>query len=350
MRSALNGCYSGTSRCVIRRHSLQAPLSKLKKSGDWAQVSSQILHIRPIGFGFNPDTARDNKFSRRVDDRYNYRELQAKVMQESDIFVNALVSKGVKVLARSGVPETPDAVFPNNWFSSHSAEEQVKGGENRFILYPMTSPSRQIEKRPEIIALIKHHLHLRDSEVINLSEYESKGKFLEGTGACCFDRINRIVYVNLSTRAHVEVAHDLAQRINYDLVTFRAFDEHNHPIYHTNVMMSIGRSFCILCEDSIPDPMQLRQLQRQLKACGKTIIPISLYQMRKYCGNALEMKFGDNSGRTFLATSVTAYNSFTGAQKNEILSHVDELLPIDVTTIETVGGGSVRCMIGELYE
>ena len=115
-------------------------------------------------------------------------------------------------------------------------------------------------------------------------------------------------------------------------------------------MMSVGTSFCILCEESIKDPMQLKHVKETLESCGKTIIPITFPQMRKYCGNTLEMAFGDDSGRTFLATSVTAFRDFREDQKSEILKHVDEILPIDVTTIETVGGGSVRCMIGELYQ
>lgn len=323
--------------------------TQLAKKGDEfcgaSQVSNQILHIRPIGFGFNPDTAQDNKYSQRVDDRFTLQQLQAKVLQESDIFVNALASKGVRVLSGSGVPETPDAVFPNNWFSSHSSQEQLRG---RFILYPMTAPSRQIEKRPEIIRIIVDHLHLRHSELIDLSYFEQQGKYLEGTGACCFDRINKILYVNLSARAHTEVAHALANLIGYDLVTFRSFDENRDAIYHTNVMMSLGNSFAILCEESIVDEMQRKHVKDSLVNSGKTIIPISLQQVRKYCGNTLEMAYGDNSG-TFLATSVTAFNHFSEEQKEALLNHVDELLPIDVTTIETVGGGSVRCMIGELY-
>lgn len=326
---------------------LAAGQPRLAKKGEVcaAQVSNQILHIRPIGFGFNPDTALDNKYSQRVDEKFNLQQLQAKVLQESDIFVNALASKGVRVLAGSGVPETPDAVFPNNWFSSHSSSEGLQG---RFILYPMTAPSRQIEKRPEIIRLIVDHLHLRHSELIDLSHFEKHGKYLEGTGACCFDRVNKILYVNLSARADIEVAQTLATIIGYDLVTFRSFDENNDPIYHTNVMMSLGNTFAILCEESITDEIQRKQVKDSLQGSGKTIINISLKQVRKYCGNTLEMLYGNNRG-TFLATSITAYNHFTEEQKETILRHVDEILPIDVTTIETVGGGSVRCMIGELY-
>ena len=136
--------------------------------------------------------------------------------------------------------------------------------------------------------------------------------------------------------------------IGYDVVTFRSFDENKDAIYHTNVMMSLGNTFAILCEESIPDEMQRRHVRNSLEKSGKTIINISLQQVRKYCGNTLEMLHGNNIG-TFLATSITAYDNFTDEQKEEILRHVDEILPIDVTTIETVGGGSVRCMIGELY-
>jgi len=352
-RSSMPNAFKKVSSLLQTRNlpTTEGPLQIRKQDSSLksAQVSNQILHIRPIGFGFNPDTAQDNKFSRSLDETYNWKELQAKVLQESDIFVNALKSKGVNVLSGIGVKETPDAVFPNNWFSSHSSDEQLQGGSSRFVLYPMTSLTRQIEKRPEIIRQIVDHLHLRHSELIDLSHFEKQGKFLEGTGACIFDRINKIVYVNLSTRADLEVAHALAKRINYDLVTFRSFDADNYPIYHTNVMMSVGTSFCILCEDSIKDPMQLKHVRNTIESSGKTIIPITHAQMVKYCGNALEMAFGDNSGRTFLATSMTAYKDFREDQKREILKHVDEILPIDVTTIETVGGGSVRCMIGELY-
>ena len=170
-----------------------------------------------------------------------------------------------------------------------------------------------------------------------------------GTGACCFDRVNKVIYVNLSTRADAEVAETLAKLMNYDLVTFRAFDENGDAIYHTNVMMAIGTSLCILCEESITSSVEREYVRKKLQESGHTIIPISLHQMRMYCGNTLEMLFGDGSGRTFLAMSATAFANFSEDEKEEMGKHVDEIVPIDVTTIETVGGGSVRCMIGELF-
>ena len=247
-----------------------------------------------------------------------------------------------------GEQNTPDAVFPNNWFSTHSAYE---GHPYRLILYPMTCESRRAERSAERIHLIKAYCGVvDDSQVLDLSHYEEEGKFLEGTGACVFDRINKVCYVGLSKRADAEVAQDLCDHIGYKLITFKTHDETDMPIFHTNVMLNIGNTFAMLCDECFACGDELEMVQHSLATSGRTVVPISLLQVRFFCGNALELR-GEKNGEPmfFITMSQNAWDNLFDWQQSLIQEHVDDVIPIPVNTIERIGGGSVRCMIGQLF-
>ncbi|XP_075265913.1 uncharacterized protein LOC142358391, partial [Convolutriloba macropyga] len=254
----------------------------------------------------------------------------------------------VTVVLSRGDRSTPDAVFPNNWFSTHSPNE---GHPYRLVLYPMTCVSRRSERSADRIHLIKAYCGVTDdNQVLDLSYYEQEGKFLEGTGACVFDRINKICYVGLSKRADAEVAEDLCNHLGYKLITFKTQDETDLPIFHTNVMLNIGNTFAMLCDECFATAEELDAVQNSLSASGRTVIPISLLQVRFFCGNALELR-GEKNGEPmfFLTMSQNAWDNLFDWQQSMIREHVDDVIPIPVNTIERIGGGSVRCMIGQLF-
>ncbi|MBD1384731.1 amidinotransferase [Mucilaginibacter rigui] len=291
--------------------------------------------IRPVAFGFNAQTAESNAFQNRDDDQ---QAVQQKAVQEFDAFVKVLRDNGVNVTVISDTPEphTPDSIFPNNWVSFHDNGD--------ILLYPMQAKNRRLERREDIIRHLEESF--KANHVIDLSRFETKNQFLEGTGSMVLDRENKIAYACLSPRTNAEVLKAFCDYTGYKAVTFDAFDQNGQAIYHTNVLMAIGSKFAVICLDSITNEQEKEAVISSLKSTGKEIIDITFDQMNHFAGNMLEVK--GNNGDTLVVMSQAAYNSLTSEQK-AALEKYGKLVYADINTIETNGGGSARCMMAEVH-
>ena len=289
--------------------------------------------IEPVGFGSNPETATDNAFQRPPACE-SPQAVEIAARAEFARLREMLESRGVEVVWRAAANrESPDAVFPNNWFSTHA------GGT--LVLYPMMAPSRRLERRTEIVALLGESYPL----VIDLTATETEGRYLEGTGSLVIDERARIVYAGESQRTDRRLAEAWAERMGYEPVIFRATDAADRPIYHTNVVMSVGSDWAILCVEAV-DSLDRAEVLATLAESGHETIDISLEQMDAFCGNVLELE--SDKGERLVVMSDRAFDAFTDEQR-EILASRAELVHADLTTIETHGGGSARCMIAELH-
>ncbi len=236
-----------------------------------------------------------------------------------------------------GEVATPDAVFPNNWFSTTS--------DGALFTFPMACTNRQHEVRPSELIKQLSAAGRSVAQVDSLVDYQQKHAYLESTGVMVIDHINRTIYAALSQRCDREVLEDYAQRIGYErVVSFQTMLPSGKPIYHTNVMMAIGESFCVICDEVIPE-YERRFVVKSL-AKDKQVISISSEQMNRFCGNILQLE--TVNGDKVIAMSQSAYDAFSPAQLNQLASH-GKLLAFDVETIENIGGGSVRCMLGEVF-
>ncbi|MBY8150639.1 amidinotransferase [Vibrio fluvialis] len=307
---------------------------------EWLRSHSAncVVMVPPKEFKYNAETAKDNEFQHQI--ALSDEQVRAQAMQEYTDMVANLRREGVQVVEfdypLSDV-ETPDAVFPNNWFST-----TADGG---FFTFPMACANRQQEVRPQalIAALQKagRQVRLRDS----LVEYQEQRAFLESTGVMVMDHVNETIYAALSQRCDREVLEDYAQRIGYSrVVSFQTVLPSGQPIYHTNVMMAVGESFCVICDEVIPE-FERRFVVKSL-AKDKQVISITLEQMNRFCGNILQLE--NASGDKLIAMSQSAYDAFTPSQRLQLSGH-GKLLPFNVKTIEDIGGGSVRCMLGEVF-
>ena len=293
----------------------------------------KLLMVRPVRFGFNEQTASSNPFQTRVAEE----DIQRRALEEFDGMVSLLEEHEIPVIVAQDTPEpqTPDSIFPNNWFSTHS--------DGSLVLYPMFAPNRRLERDPAIIRMIMAAAGTK--RILDLSYWEDKGKFLESTGSMVLDRKARIVYACRSPRTSEVVLDDFCRRMGYNSILFDAVDKAGYPIYHTNVMMSVGEKFAVLCEDVIISPPELREVESNLSASGKTIIRITLEQMRLYAGNVLEVR--NINGDHFIVMSRTAKDSLTPEQLSALSEH-GEILPVQISHIEEAGGGSARCMLAEV--
>ena len=297
---------------------------------------STILMIRPAAFGFNTETAENNFFQNKVD--LTQEQIQQKALNEFDQMVQTLRSKRIHVVVIEDTlqPPKPDAIFPNNWIST---------SPNGIVsVFPMYAPSRRSEKRDEIVKLLSQQFCVKDLQ--DWSEYEAEGRFLEGTGSMVIDHDNKLIYAAVSERTNISVLEKYAATNGYQAIVFVATDKNGRPVYHTNVVMTLGTSFCILCEEAIDEEWELIAVRELLEATHHTIIPISREQMHCFAGNMLELQ-NDNKEK-FIVISETAYQSLRKDQK-QMLEAYGELIPIDVPTIEQVEGGSVRCMMAEIF-
>jgi len=298
--------------------------------------------VSPDHFAYNPQTAHSNLFQHQPKDEGKVTE---QAVKEFNDMVKTLRDAGVNVEAvpsRTDI-KTPDAVFPNNWFSTHMTSD----GRSVLVIYPMLTQNRKDEVR---IDLIKEKLEEKNGEevykVLDLSFYAKQGKVLEGTGVLILDRINHVVFVSTSPRTNIEVLFNFCKELNYRPIVFKSYDQNGKLIYHTNVMMSIGEDFAVIATDCIKDDIEREQVLAELKKLGKNVIKITPDQVNNMCGNVLELKTKDNN--KVIVMSRTAYNHFTPEQRAE-LEKSGKIVPVDINTIEEVGGGSARCMLGEIF-
>ena len=294
--------------------------------------------IRPRAFGPNAQTAASNAFQQRVEGPLTAVREQA--LREFDALANALRDHGVTpiVFEDTAEPSKPDAVFPNNWVSFHA--------DGRVFLYPLEAPVRRAERRMDIVESLSAEHGFRVRDITDLSELENVSLFLEGTGSMVLDRINRVAYAALSSRTRMDALADFAQRADYEITAFDACDADGQPIYHTNVMMAIGTQFAVVCSESIGAADKRADVLGRLAATGRAVIEIDLAQMHRFAGNLIELRTAD--GKFIVVLSQNADDSLRVAQREQ-LSTFGRLLPVDVTTIERVGGGSVRCMLAEVF-
>ena len=298
------------------------------------QTTNSVFMIRPAAFGFNHQTASSNFFQKKgSNDRPNFGQI---ILQEFNNFAAKLEDLGVAIIVFDDLasPAKPDAVFPNNWIS-------LRG--DTMILYPMLSPNRRLERRKDIIKKLQGDCSIR--QCIDLSYFESENKFLEGTGSIVFDYQNRKAYACLSNRTHPKVLTQLCKLLDYKPIFFRAQDHQKRAIYHTNVMMNIGPDFVVFCSESLRDKQERINLHQQFEQDRHTLIDISLEQVQHFAGNMLCVHV---QSTPYLILSETAYNSLKPTQVHQLEQHAS-LVPIAIPNIERIGGGSVRCMLTEIF-
>eukprot|EP00698_Gefionella_okellyi_P019587 TRINITY_DN6021_c0_g1_i2.p1 TRINITY_DN6021_c0_g1~~TRINITY_DN6021_c0_g1_i2.p1 ORF type:complete len:309 (-),score=43.99 TRINITY_DN6021_c0_g1_i2:194-1120(-) len=301
------------------------------------QTSDHILVISPHGFCSNAETREDNDFMANQP----IPEETQKACSEHELLVSKLRASGVNVIVHESHDRTaPDACFPNNWFGTLSSEDT-----RCIVTFPMLKPSRRRERNPQLVQRLQHEYHY--NQVVDLSDLESRSTpiIVEGTGALVLDRIRKVAYAALSQRCDLAAAQYFADSFGYQLHSFHTLHK-GHAVYHTNVVMSIGRTFAVLCADVIASDEERAATLRALRQHHEVVL-ITLEQMAQFCGNVLELR--TTRGGSVLAMSSAAYEGFTAEQREVLLKHVDSLVHSDIATIETVGGGSVRCLIAELF-
>ncbi|MES1221916.1 MAG: arginine deiminase-related protein [Bacteroidota bacterium] len=298
------------------------------------QTTSHILMIRPANFGFNAETAVNNAFQVPGKDE----GAQEKARQEFDTFVQLLQQNGVDVSVIEDTPEphTPDSIFPNNWISFHD--------DGSIVLYPMYAVNRRLERKPGVIDNIAATFAI--SKTIDLSYYEKEEVYLEGTGSMVLDRQNKIAYACLSPRTDYFALTDFCEKMGYTATVFDAIDQNGQAIYHTNVMMCVADKYAVICMDAIAADHEKNEVTETIKKTGKEIISISYEQMNHFAGNMLQVS--NDKGEQLLVMSSQAFNSLTKEQVKQ-LSEYNKIIHSPLTTIETNGGGSARCMMAEIY-
>ncbi|MFZ9268409.1 MAG: citrulline utilization hydrolase CtlX [Candidatus Limnocylindrus sp.] len=302
------------------------------------QSPHAVLMINPLGFNPNPETAVDNAFQdAAIVDATERAAVAAEARIEVARIAEGLRGLGVEVLLIDDLPgsDVPDSVFPNNWISTHE--------DGRIVLYPMATPSRRRERRADVVEALRARYLV--SDVIDLSAMEQDALYLEGTGALVLDHVNRVAYVARSGRAHTAAALRWCSAMEYDAEIFDTVDAHGAPIYHTNVVLSIGSEFVTAGLENIPDPTERARVLARLTASGREVVALDPAQVAEFAGNGLELIGAD--GRQIFALSARAAAALRADQRAQIerFAHV---FPISIPTIER-SGGSVRCTLAGIH-
>ena len=302
---------------------------------NFTQQPRALMMVRPSAFGFNALTAGTNEFQKKpaVDEG-----IQLQALGEFDRMSDLLRAHEIElhVFQDDKTHVKPDAIFPNNWISFHQ--------DGSVVLYPMMAHNRRTERRMDVVETLKSQFQIHN--IIDLSVCEEQSEFLEGTGSVVFDHRNRIAYAARSPRTSEKLVAELCHRLGYKPLVFDAFDHWKQPIYHTNVLLSVGAKFAMVCLDAIISDTDQEALLESFSATGHQVIAISYEQMQAFAGNVLEVMTANNDPVVLL--SRTAYNSLIPGQV-DALTRFAELLPMEISTIETCGGGSVRCMVAGIH-
>jgi len=301
------------------------------------QPTAHVLMVKPARFGINVDTLKDNAFIHTSLE--GARMLHERAADEFDRMVQALRERGilVEVFEDSGGAGSPDAVFPNNWVSFHV--------DGTVVLYPMMSPIRRRERRADILQRLKERYAIR--RTIHLEHFERAGKYLEGTGSMVLDRTNKLAFAAISRRTHSEVLRYFAEIMGYEVILFRSQDRMGRPIYHTNVLMAVGSDFVVLCSRCIVEASERKRIIARIEQTGREIVDIDFDQLEHFLGNVIELRSTD--GSHYLVLSQTALRHLKPDQRAVFERGGRQLLPVDIGTIEALGGGSARCMIAEIF-
>lgn len=303
-----------------------------------AQTATAVLMLRPACFGWNAQTQPSNRFQRDAPELVV--DAQARATVEFDGLVARLSEAGVAVHVADDDASRgcPDAVFPNNWVSLHA--------DGTVVLYPMLAPNRRGERRLDVLGQLQQQAARRVERLLDLTHHESQGRFLEGTGSVVFDHVQRIAYAALSPRTDPAPLHELCDELGYAPCAFAAADASGAAIYHTNVMLAIGRAFVVVVAEAIA-PAHRDGVLRLLRESGRDVIEIDLAAMQRYAGNVLEVRAGDGAG--VLAMSQAAADALGPAVLERLRRAVGRIVAAPIPTIETLGGGSVRCMLAEVF-
>ena len=302
---------------------------------DEPQAAPAVLMVRPAQFGHNAQTAGSNFFQRAEEQSSDE---AANALREFDTLALALARAGVRVIEFAGQREAalPDEVFPNNWLSLHA--------DGTAVLYPLLAPIRRRERRTDVLAELREQHGYRIDRVVDLTQFETRGEFLEGTGSLVLDRQRHTAYACLSPRTHVAPLAELGRALGYETVAFRAVDRAGRPIYHTNVLLAIGTHFAAVCSAAIADPADRRAVVARLEDTGHELLDLNFDQLEAFAGNLLELR---GSRGPVIALSATGVRSLDTGTRRTLERH-GELVIVDVATIERIGGGSVRCMLAEV--
>ncbi len=304
------------------------------------QITNSIMMIKPVGFRYNKQTAVNNYYQQALDNLTSDK-IQENALNEFNSLAEKLQSVGVNVIVIEDdkATDTPDSIFPNNWVSFHN--DGVVG------LYPMCAENRRDERREDILDALVDEYGFVIEEIKDFTEFEDHDKFLEGTGSMVLDRENKICYAAISIRTDEMAVMQFCEEFGYRPVCFTANQDVNGErmaIYHTNVMMCVGDNFTVICLDAIDNVLERENIIENIEETGKKIIEITEAQNQRFTGNMLQV-MGD---KPYLVMSSSAYSCLTVEQKNTIERYCP-ILHSSLDTIETCGGGSVRCMMAEIF-
>jgi len=305
------------------------------------QHTHRFILIEPNTFGFNVQTAATNVFQNKTPDNLHAQKVtRDRAMSEFKSVTKKLTNEELELFILPSPTDsiTPDAVFPNNWISFY------EGGV--MVLHPMLAPNRRKERQTENVLSTLKKAGISISKTFDYTSHEKDGHFLEGTGSVVLDRINKVAYAVESARTSKKVFEHFCKDLGYTSVFFHGIDNKFVPVYHTNVLMSIGDKFAVICLEAIADVRERDYVKEMLEKTGRTIITITLGQMFDFCANILEVV--DKKGSKKIILSETAYESLTEEERKK-LSSFGKLVPLSIPTIESVGGGSARCLVAEIF-
>jgi len=315
------------------------------------QLTDSVIMVPPNDFSYNEQTAVDNEYQHPPNKKLTQEFIQENAMKEFNSMVLKLRSYGVEVLILDKVPDSPkvpDALFPNNWFSTRA--------DGRIMIYPMKTENRSAEVQINELQKLIKHADYQFSTIEDIRQIDAKSattqmrqrvKALEGTGSLVFHHPTSSVFAALSERCNPALLQNFCDQYHYNCFPLTTKSNKGKPVYHTNVMMSCGTDFAVIATEILEKSDSNQKSLVQLANVVKEVIEISENQMENsFCGNIIQLK--NKRNEPLLLMSQSAKNGFT-EQQNKVLQKHGSFVICSIPTIEHIGGGSCRCMVAENF-
>jgi len=288
-----------------------------KIAADGPAVPRAVFLVEPVNFQINAESATDNRYMHPSIDVDPDRALEQYV-DLADLIRKA----GIPVKSFPGDPRTPDDVFPNNVFST---------AQGRLIVGRMLHPSRRLEATRQDI---RKYFSAAGYETVDLSEQDCVAEL---TGPLVIDRARRLGFCGMTSR--VDEAGLQAMHEAFALRFTLQFDLRDCE-YHTNMVLSVlaGRA-CVVHEDSFVNSAVPRLLAKIYKG---RIICLDRVEKEAFVGNCIALTQND------LFMSRTALAALGRENRTLLDSWGFRIHSVPLDEIEKAGG-SLRCMVGEIY-
>lgn len=211
-------------------------------------------------------------------------------------------------------------------------------------VYPMSNVIRQKERTDEVFTVLEEN-NLEINNVVDFTEAETEGYYLEGLGSIVLDRDSNVAYASISKKCDEDLFIEFCEELEFTPIVFHAKYKNNLQVDSTSEILNISHDFVLIASGTITDKKERKLVVSQLKKSGKEVIFTTESQVGYFISDISQVK--NNSGDSFILLSTTIFDCLTDDQKIS-LEKYGEFLLFECSAIEKHGKHSIGSMLNKV--